>query len=214
MYNFGKGDKMKITILKQGIHKWNKNKSNILDEICSTITLLKAENSKEKNIIIDTGNLGYEDEITKALKKENLNPEDIDYVINTHSHQDHCSNNYLFRNAKRIIGKSIWLQDKSHIQYNSAEDINIPGIKLISTPGHKPSHISVIAESDKNTYVIAGDAINLQAINSGKAPNQDYIDSTKKILNTADIIIPGHGPVIKDKKLEELKKAADQLEVK
>lgn len=206
---------MKIKILKQGLHRYNKEKRNILDEICSTITLLKAENSKEKKIIVDTGNLGYEDEILKALKKEGLKPEDIDYVINTHSHQDHLSNNYLFKNARRIVGKSEWLPNKGHIQYKSVENINIPGIKLISTPGHKPSHISVAAEIENKIYVVAGDAVNIHTMESGKAPNQDYINSAKKIIKIADIIIPGHGNIIKEEEeLKKLKKTVDQLEVR
>ena len=127
---------------------------NVCDEICSSITLAQGK----KNIIIDTGNLGYEEEIIHELKSFSLTPEDIDYVINTHGHLDHVSNNYLFTNATRIASNSTWFPDKRIKSYNDITKLKIAEIKIIKTPGHTPDHLSIIIKADK-TYVVAGDAI-------------------------------------------------------
>ncbi len=200
-------------MLKQGIHKdIEPNKEGMIDgcsEICSTVVLLKAETPDEKNIIVDTGNQGYEDEIISALEKEGLKPEDIEFVIITHSHQDHLSNNYLFKNAKRIIGVLSWNPDKSLDVYDDLTMHNIPFVKIINTTGHTSKHYSVVVESGGKTYVIAGDAIQEWIIREEGYTNQDQIESAKKILEIADVIIPGHDRIIQGGILEELKQIAN-----
>ena len=218
----GEGVKMKIIVLKEGVHPDLGPKGeeifDVCPEICGTVTLLKAEKQGEENILIDTGNLGYEDEILAALDEQGLKPEDIQWVINTHSHQDHTSNNYLFKNAKRVTGIAIWYPDKSLEAYNNMDLIKIPGITRIKTPGHWPGHLSVIVKQNEKTYVISGDAIQEEYIKTGKwlgvPPNKDYVESAKKIVDMADVIIPGHGRIIQGDDLEELKKAVYKMEVK
>jgi len=198
---------MKVNILREGVRSIQEGKGNIIrtiDPICSAITLIQGT----KNILIDTGNLGYEGDIIKKLESFGLIPEQIDYVINTHLHFDHCSNNYLFRNAIRVAGQDAWVPEKRCDVYKKTEDIIVPDVKIIATPGHKEEHISVIVKTDK-TYVIAGDAIEEERIRTNfykDNPNKEQIiDSILKILDIADIIIPGHGPIIEKKTIEELK---------
>jgi len=199
---------MKVTILKEGLHgnKPGKGKAFlVVDPICSSVTLIQGI----KNIIVDTGNLGYDEEIIKKLEKHGLIPEQIDYVINTHLHFDHCSNNYLFKNAIRVSADGTWSPDKSCDAYYKPEDIDVPDVRIISTPGHKEEHISVIVKADK-TYVIAGDAIEEERIRTDfykdNPKKEQIIDSINKIFEIADVIIPGHGPVIEKKTIEELKR--------
>lgn len=42
-----------------------------------------------------------------ALAQHNLKPEDIDFVVCTHSHADHIGNNNLFLNAEHIVGFTV-----------------------------------------------------------------------------------------------------------
>jgi len=83
----------------------------------------------EKNILVDTGysidhNLlkyfephisryfvrSKKQELPTALKQIKIQPEDIDIVINTHLHFDHCTNNHLFGNAE-------WIVQRKELQY-------------------------------------------------------------------------------------------------
>jgi len=207
---------MKLIVIKIGEHESeiiDKNSSSyfcVLNPICSSVTLLKAENKDEKNILIDTGYTGFENEILANLEKEGVKPQDIDYIINTHEHFDHCGNNHLFPNAKKIIDVLEWCPNKCLNVYKSVSDIKIDErIKIISTPGHKYPHNSVVVKLDK-TYVISGDAL---------APNKpdkrfsieafehyQKVESALKILEVADVIIPGHGPIIEGEDIESLRK--------
>src|SRR5574340_1138117 len=44
-----------------------------------------------------------EQKLDNALRRIGVKPEDIDIVINTHLHADHCSFNRIFKNATWII---------------------------------------------------------------------------------------------------------------
>ncbi len=62
---------MKVVLLKEGVHDDkldNEGKIIGCTEICGAITLLKAETPDESNMVVDTGNLGYADEIIEKLK--------------------------------------------------------------------------------------------------------------------------------------------------
>jgi glyoxylase-like metal-dependent hydrolase (beta-lactamase superfamily II) len=87
--------------------------------------------AREKNVLVDTGignNLPdkyarfYSPQrspgLVGELKKQNITPEDIDFVINTHLHFDHCGGNTVrnnqgeyqpaFPNAAYVIQKNEW----------------------------------------------------------------------------------------------------------
>ena len=60
---------------------------------------------KNKNIIIDTSTKENKEPLIEDLKKLNLNPDEINIVILTHSHYDHVGNINLFKNAKIYASK-------------------------------------------------------------------------------------------------------------
>jgi len=213
---------MKVVILKQGIHgdvgEDDPHYPDACTEITSSVVLLKAENDKEENTIVDTGNWGYEEEILAALEKEDLKPDDIKWIVNTHYHYDHISNHYLFKKANRVAKNGINFPDKSGYWHESPDQLKeLPWIKIIQTPGHCPDHRSIVVKSEGKTYIIAGDAIQEEYMRTGKfgvPKNQDYIDSAKKIVDMTDVIIPGHGKAIQGKDLEEFKEIVYNMKVK
>ena len=195
---------MEIFVLIEGVHNDlgpinGTTIVNSIDPICSSVTLLKGR----KNILIDTGYRGYEDEIIARLKDQGLTPADIEVVVNTHLHLDHCYNNHLFTNAKVIYGRSVLSSKK----WDVVSSITIPGVIIMETPGHFPDHISILVKSDQ-TYVIAGDAIREDIVQNEaiwKTMNDEYILNAKRILAVADVIIPGHGRIIQGELLRKLK---------
>lgn len=202
---------MEIILLFEGTHedKGPKGKAvNVIASITSSVILLKGEH----NILIDTGHTKFENLLLEKLAENNVKPEDIEYVINTHTHFDHTSNNHLFKNASVVRHLGIWRTDGSIEAYSKVEDIEVPGVRMIETPGHTDDSISIVAEVDGKTYVMSGDALREGLIRTrhilnkeSYAHREDYVQNSKKIFEIADVIIPGHGKVIEGEELEELR---------
>jgi glyoxylase-like metal-dependent hydrolase (beta-lactamase superfamily II) len=110
--------------------------------------------------------------LDEILEEQGLTPDDVDVVINTHLHDDHCGNNLMFPKAKFYIQaaelESCRNPHPLDYRYDDAyiEDLDIvpvegdleplPGIKLISTPGHTPGNQTVQVETASGKVVIPG----------------------------------------------------------
>jgi glyoxylase-like metal-dependent hydrolase (beta-lactamase superfamily II) len=122
------------------------------------------------------------EEPVNAIKSLGLAPVDIDIIINTHLHWDHCFNNDLFPNARilvqeeesryaiaphpcqalyyesQLIGMTpSWLKALQRIETIAGEKEIEPGITLVPLPGHTPGFEGVLVHSDHNRCLIAGD---------------------------------------------------------
>ena len=169
---------------------------------CGTITLVKGQ---KNTCMVDTGNVGDEDKIKKALSKEGFKPEDVNYVVNTHGDIDHVGNNCLFKKAIFISGQDIYEGDVASFFVDKYEIE--PGVEVINTPGHSIEDVSVVVRTKKGTVVVAGDifedendAYDHQAWKVFSKYPKKQVESRQKILSLADYIVPGHGKMFKVKK--------------
>jgi glyoxylase-like metal-dependent hydrolase (beta-lactamase superfamily II) len=155
-----------------------------------------------KNILVETGvgsKLGRKQrEIFKldrsvdllgSLDSAGLRPEDIDIVINTHLHFDHCGGNTrlesgrlvpTFPQATHFIQRSEWedaldpdersavsylegnylpLEESGQVELLEGDAEILPGIRVRVTGGHTRGHQSVHLESQGETAVFAGDIL-------------------------------------------------------
>jgi len=146
----------------------------------SSVTLIIGGRIK---IIVDSGQRGEEEPICRALAKLGIKPEEIDCIVNTHSHPDHCGNNHLFSHAKVLAAKE--------------GDIIAPGVCILATPGHSMDSISIVVETEM-VIVIAGDALPTLGNLQKKVPPALYVDrdlavvSMQRIMALADFVVPGH----------------------
>ena len=163
---------------------------NILDAR-SSVTLIESE---KERIIVDTGQEGDGEVILKALADLGLEGSDIDIIVNTHSHPDHCANNRLFSRATKISPKD-------------GEEI-APGVRALATTGHSPDSISVLVDAAiqqgdgtapaTRRVVISGDALPTLGNFQKRVPPAVHYDralavaSMNKIIAIADVVIPGH----------------------
>lgn len=145
------------------------------DTFGSTVYVLKLE----KNILIDTSSEDNKEELIKDLKQLNLEPEDINIVILTHSHWDHTGNINLFKNAKVVTSDNL----------SSLPSI----IKPIKTPGHTKDSLCFLYKD----ILFSGDTI----FNEGgrgrtdlPGGNEKQIQESIKKLKTIkyNILCPGH----------------------
>ena len=162
-----------------------------------TITLVKSS----KNVIVDTGNIGDSKIISQKLSDEGLSFGDIDFVVNTHWHSDHNSNNGFFENAAIIDFHSC--NKKGKFDFIENDFVIDSNVRVIKTPGHSPFDISVVVQVDGKTFVVAGDIFENEKDHDGKeakswsADWKQQTESRNKILSIADWIIPGHGKMFR-----------------
>jgi glyoxylase-like metal-dependent hydrolase (beta-lactamase superfamily II) len=68
--------------------------------LASTVTLLE---SQGRRVLVDSGASEDAGRLVQALADVGLGPEDVDTVISTHLHYDHCSNHLLFTKADYLV---------------------------------------------------------------------------------------------------------------
>jgi N-acyl homoserine lactone hydrolase len=118
-----------------------------------------------------------EDRIENRLAALGLQPSDVDTVINTHLHFDHCGQNGMFPHARFIVQRRHYEAAKElpafpneyfdipGLEYEliDGEPEILPGIRAILTPGHAPWHQSLLISlgADGNV-LLCSDAIYCQ----------------------------------------------------
>ncbi|XP_076281974.1 metallo-beta-lactamase domain-containing protein 1 [Lasioglossum baleicum] len=171
-------------------------------------TLIKAS----KNVIVDTMTAWDKNKIIQALNKHNITPDEIDYVVCTHGHADHIGNNNLFLNAEHMIGTCVHRGEiffETKFENDSAYAI-CPSVIVIATPGHTAEDVTVLARSNvsgKSTcFAITGDLFEKEEdiLNPSIWKDLGTVKLQKiqsqwrsYVINTADFIIPGHGPMFR-----------------
>ena len=179
-----------------------------VEEASCTTTLIKENNL---NIIVDPGM--NRQLLLNALKKEKLYIKDINYVILTHTHLDHCLLTGIFEDSIILDNSSIYTFDGKIREHNGK--VPKTNIEIINTPGHDQFHCSVLVNTkDLGRVIIAADVIwwadneeqkiDRKSIMNHKDPymknEKQLMESRKLLLNKADYIIPGHGKMFKVEK--------------
>ena len=161
----------------------------------------------DKKIITDPG--CNRKNLFDALEKENLKPEDIDYVFLSHGHVDHILLASVFEKAKFVTYDTNLLYDQD-LMLEFKKDFFGKDIEILETPGHVTEHLSLLVNTPKGKIAIAGDVIwwtegeeqivdvNKEDDSHPKELNMEkLIESRKKLLKIADFIIPGHGKLFR-----------------
>ncbi len=143
----------------------------------------------DKTILVDTGEMHpiQSEEREKAIGGKiytfeqglsiwGLAPEDIDIVIHTHLHNDHCENDYKCENATIYVHEKElrrihnphpldfrYLEDyideveaNGQIETIDTDREIVPGIEVIHTPVHTDGGLSIAIDTVKGKAVITG----------------------------------------------------------
>lgn len=137
--------------------------------------------------------------IADELARYGLVTKDVDLIINSHLHFDHCGNNHLFPSAEIFVQANELLAARTPrytvrewFDYDGARlntvsgDMEITaGVKLLATPGHTPGHQSVLVETDSgNTLVAAQAAYTAEEYRQGGDVAQAHEGLEKQYLHT------------------------------
>lgn len=172
----------------------------------SAVVLIKTDGL---NILVDPGS--NKERLLRALKRERINPTDIDFIFLTHFHLDHILNIRLFPRATILDVDTIYKKDRGALYSGFIPGTNI---QVIPTPGHAHEHGVLIIDTEEGRVGVAGDIF---WWNDGEKQKTDYrsliykkdpytknwkqvVESRKKLLKLADWIIPGHGKVFRVEK--------------
>ncbi len=108
-----------------------------------------------------------------SLRKEGLKPKDVQIIIQTHLHHDHCGNTSKCRQAEVYVQLDEWVfmlaPHPLHAQYYPRElykgwkvrlikgDYQLfPGLTILHTPGHTPGTQSLAVDTKEGKAVIPG----------------------------------------------------------
>jgi len=142
-----------------------------------------------KKILVDTGEMnpiqssdrekslgGKIFTFEQGLEKWNLRPDDIDMIIHTHLHNDHCENDYKCRNASIYVHEKEMeaIHNPHPLDYRYLEDYImdveengqirpvsddmeiVPGIEVVYTPAHTQGGLTVLVDTVRGKAAITG----------------------------------------------------------
>ncbi len=168
----------------------------------------------DKKILIDTGEMspiqskdreksigGKIYTFEEGLARWNLTPEDIDIVIHTHLHNDHCENDYKCVNAIFYVHEKELerIHNLHPLDYRYLEDyiedteengqirtINkdeeiVPGIEVMHTPAHTEGGLTILINTSQGKAAVTGFCV-----------TEENFDPPKEIkAMEMDVIPPG-----------------------
>ena len=181
---------------------------------CNTIII-----KDESCVLIDPGHLWNLEIILQKMRRDGINTKDIDVVLNTHCHPDHCESDeffpkiaktkismheleakYLESNGKLVYEMFGFIVPNFKINSYLKDSLKLDGIDLeiIHTPGHSPGSICIYWR--KRKVLICGDLIFENSFGRTDLPGGDATlikNSIEKISKLdAEYLLPGHGNII------------------
>jgi N-acyl homoserine lactone hydrolase len=167
--------------------------------------------------------LREEDDIRARLKEIGLKPEEVRTVILSHMHWDHAGGCKFFPHATFVVQRAEYrfalypdkalskpyvrhlFEGMSTLDLREGDGEVVPGVWVISSPGHSPGHQSVLVSlPESGKMLLAFDAINTWANVELETPGGVSwnaalaIDSMRRLVQLAKrenaTLVPGHEP--------------------
>lgn len=182
-------DAPRVRLVRRGFIE---RRGDTIVDASASVSLVEAS---DKMIIIDTGSPAEQEKLLFDLKAMAVEPSEVDIVVNTHLHIDHCGCNDLFTKAV-VYAHRLESPPIGNVRISGSFTL-LPGIEVVHTPGHTAGSVTVFVDAERR-YGICGDAVPTKANYESSTPPSIAIDkalakkSMDAIIASADIIIPGH----------------------
>ena len=164
---------------------------------CSTAVLVRAGGHI---IVVDPGTVPDPRSLLDRLAREGLAAADVSLVILTHAHADHSRQAGLFAAARLLDAWGSWQGDA----WDRSPGPIDPDVELVRTPGHSDDSLSVFVRTSEGEIAICGDVIydaaGLAAVDPFATDPVRLRASRALVLDRADFVVPGHGPMFKVQK--------------
>jgi glyoxylase-like metal-dependent hydrolase (beta-lactamase superfamily II) len=177
------------------------------------VTLLRGE----RTTLVDVGHVGRRNLLLERLRAFGLRPDDIDRVVLTHAHWDHCLNVDCFPNAEVVLHEHeleyaqaphpedwatpVWTGDvlaRARIATVRDGDELESGVRVLATPGHSRGSMTLLVETPDGVAGLVGDALPNRASAGFLAPRLVFWDeaearrSARAIVDRCRTLFPGH----------------------
>ena len=187
----------------------------------------------QKTILIDPGHIQNEtgarciQMLLDSMQADGFSLDDLDLVLCTHGHPDHCEGVTAIKEQKDI-NVAMHREEESHMQVLAQlfermtgkrpplpgidifleegtlelGDENLDTIQVLTTPGHSPGSLSFFFPDEK--ALITGDAVFQGSIGRTDFPGGDHStlgNSVRKLaaLEEVELLLPGHMGIVKGK---------------
>ncbi|MEM4700092.1 MAG: MBL fold metallo-hydrolase [Candidatus Nezhaarchaeales archaeon] len=170
-------------------------------------------------VLIDPGHRRFLNWLLRGLEADGFEPRDVDLIINTHCHPDHCEADVDLVDASRakvamheleeeyLRGEGALLfevmgLDPSQItvHFHLADRLRLDGVDLqiIHTPGHTPGSVCIYWPEEE--VLISGDLVFEGGVGRVDLPGGDGDLLKQSIRRVAALrtsyLLPGHGELV------------------
>lgn len=233
-----------ITVLDTATSVINKSIITYLTDMDKTITMARLMFLLQgpQTLIVDTSvhslahALALDENLTRtphqepaqALQAAGVNPHEVDAVVLSQLHWDHCGNNRLFRQATFYVQRAelryayvpgpmferFFMSPQArmtppfadtHYELLEGDGSLWPGIDVLLVPGHTPGSQALIVQTSQGRVAIAGDAIyTYENLEKQIAPGvhcdvDESIRSMERIARACDLVLPAHDMRVLDR---------------
>ena len=160
-------------------------------------------------LIIDPGSYKSFTNLFGLMKNDGIGVSDIDLILNTHLHKDHCESNVMFMRRGALL---MFHEDEAKTSQFSYKPDRKPErtlilgrreVEILHLPGHTPGSIAVFIP--EHSALISGDLIfetgmpGRVDMHGGDA--EEMIRSLEKARSfDVNYILPGHGRILQGRK--------------
>ena len=161
----------------------------LLESDGKTVLIETGQGNKDFALLRQRGDEPQHGLLLEDLQRNGVQPEQVDIVINTHLHADHCGWNTrrdgetlrpTFPNARYYIQRGEWEQathpnertratylaenleplvEQDRIEFIAGETQVTSDLTVIETPGHTADHASVVIQHGGETALYLGDIV-------------------------------------------------------
>ncbi|WP_313693568.1 MBL fold metallo-hydrolase [Halorarum halobium] len=168
----------------------------------------------DESTVVDVGSLARRPLLTDALDEVGVDPNDVEDVLLTHVHFDHCDNVDLFENATVHVyeeelarvrnGEYDWATPRNAAAMLDSLGVEpfalgdtVGGLEAFPTPGHTEHHVGFLLSQGDRTYGFTGDAVKNTREVATENPmvlhdKREAIETIRDVKSRVDLVIPGH----------------------
>jgi glyoxylase-like metal-dependent hydrolase (beta-lactamase superfamily II) len=164
------------------------------------------------------------EDTASILDRAGIVADQVDHVLLSHCHYDHCSQLSLFPNARVVVPRKAWdvwhdtpdgavylhegfLDELASIREQDRrllldEGLVVPGIGVRRVGGHSPCSQFIYVNTAGGVAVLTGDTVQMYANVEQNDPIGIWMDDEEcwRALEIArkepDILVPGHDPLV------------------